>query len=229
MDRSVPFIKICGLTDPAEAAECARLGADAVGLVFFPPSPRHVKMDLAAEIAAALPAHVVPAGVFVDPHWDLLTEAVACCRIGVVQLHGSESPDFVARVRRELDVAVWKGLFATRSPMMADAGNYQPDAFLVECGKGALPGGNAMVWDWGAAAGFAHTYPTVLAGGLDPDNVARAIRAARPDAVDASSGLEAGPGHKDLDKVKRYIDAVQQTAPYYDKEERRPRPLLKGA
>jgi len=226
MDRAVPFIKICGLTDPQEAAACARLGADAIGLVFFPPSPRHVEMDLSAEVAAALPSHVISAGVFVDPDWGLLEQAVARCRLGIVQLHGNESPDFVLRVRRQLKVAVWKGLFATKAPWMGDAGNYQPDAYLVECGKGPLPGGNAMVWDWGSAADFAQSYPTVLAGGLDPDNVGRAIQAALPDAVDASSGLEASPGRKDLKKVARYIDAVKQTAPYYSQQGGRPRPLF---
>ena len=226
MDRDTPQIKICGLTDPEEAAACARLGADAIGLVFFPPSPRHVEMDLAAEVAAALPSRVVSAGVFVDPDWDLLEQAVDRCRLGIVQLHGNESPDFVLRVRQRFDVTVWKALFATKAPLMGDAGNYQPDVYLVECGKGPLPGGNAMVWDWGAAAGFVRSYPTVLAGGLDPENVGRAIRDALPDAVDASSGLEAGPGRKDLERVKRYIDAVQQAAHCYEKEERRPRPLF---
>lgn len=228
MDRAVPFIKICGLTDPEEAAACARLGADAIGLVFFPPSPRHVEMDLAAEIAAALPSHVISAGVFVDPDWDLLEQAVGRCRLGIVQLHGNELPDFVLRVRQQFDVTVWKALFANKAPLMGEAGSYQPDAYLVECGKGPLPGGNAMVWDWGAAAGFTRTYPTVLAGGLDPENVGQAIRDALPDAVDASSGLEAGPGRKDLERVKRYIDAVRQTAHCYEKEEGRPRPLFKG-
>lgn len=226
MVRSFPFIKICGLTVAEEAAECGRLGADVVGLVFFPPSPRHVEMDQAADIAAALPAHVLSAGVFVDPDWELLEKAVARCRLGIVQLHGNESPDFVTRVRRELRLIVWKGLFADKSPLMSAAGIYRPDAYLVECGKGPLPGGNAMVWDWGSAAGFIRSHPTILAGGLDPDNVGQAIQAALPDAVDASSGLEAGPGRKDVNKVKRYIDAVKRTAPCYRKEKGRPRPLF---
>ncbi len=226
MEGDIPQIKICGLTDPEEAATCARLGADAIGLVFFPPSPRNVEMGRAAEVAAALPSHVVPAGVFVDPGWELLARAVERCRLGVVQLHGNESPDFVLRVRQQLNVTVWKGLFATKAPFMNAAVNYQADAYLVECGKGPLPGGNAMVWDWGSAADFAQSYPTVLAGGLDPDNVGRAIQAALPDAVDASSGLESSPGRKDLKKVERYIAAVKQTAPYYSEQGGRPRPLF---
>ena len=225
-EKRSPQIKICGLTDPEEAAACARLGADAIGLVFYPPSPRNLEMVRAAEVAAALPSHVVAAGVFVDPEWDLLVQAVDRCRLGVVQLHGDESPEFALRVREQLNITVWKALFATKAPSMSAAESYLVDAFLVECGKGPLPGGNAMVWDWGAAADFVRSYPTVLAGGLDPDNVGQAIRAALPDAVDASSGLEARPGRKDLKKVARYIDAVKQTASYYRAQGASPRPLF---
>ncbi len=222
----VPQIKICGLTDPDEAVACARLGADAIGLVFYPPSPRHLEMARAAEVAAALPSRVVAAGVFVDPDWELLTQAVDRCHLGVVQLHGHESPDFAARVRKKLGVTVWKGLFVAKAPYLTEADTYDVDAYLVECGKGLLPGGNAMVWNWGAAADFARAYPTVLAGGLDPDNVGRAIRAALPDAVDASSGLEARPGRKDLEKVARYIDAVKQTAAFYREQGGSPRSVF---
>lgn len=225
-DRRFPYIKICGLTDPDEAAACARMGADAVGLVFYPPSPRNLEIDQAVAVAAALPARVVAAGVFVDPEWDLLAEAVSRCRLGIVQLHGRESPDVIQRVRTQLHVAVWKGLFVTKSPYMSEVDAYAADAYLVECGKGPLPGGNAMVWEWGAAADFVRSHPTVLAGGLDPDNVGRAIHAALPDAVDASSGLEARPGRKDLKKVARYIDEVKQTAAFYREKGIRPKQVF---
>jgi phosphoribosylanthranilate isomerase len=219
---TVPQIKVCGLTVPDEAAGCAALGADAIGLVFFPPSPRHLTLDQAAHIAAALPARVRRAGVFVDPGRELLAETIAGCGLQVVQLHGRETPDLAVWLREHFQVKVIKGLYVTKAPLLTAADDYDVAAYLVECGKGPLPGGNALTWDWGAAADFARRHPTVLAGGLDADNVGRAIAAALPAAVDASSGLEAAPGRKDLKKVERFIAAVRRTADLYRE---RPRPL----
>lgn len=225
--KAFPQIKVCGLTDPDEAAACAALGADAIGLVFHPPSPRYVTVRQAARIAAALPQGVPAVGVFVDPTWEAVSEAVAQCRLGAVQLHGAEPRAFIDRLRGTHAVRVIKVLFAARVPRLEDAGRYSVAAYLVECGRGVRPGGNALTWEWGVAAEFAQVYPTVLAGGLDPENVARAIGAALPDAVDASSGLEAGPGRKDLDKVARFVAAVRQTAPLYSARSRKLNPIFR--
>lgn len=210
-----PQIKVCGLTVPEEAAACAAMGADAIGLVFYPPSPRHLELERAAAVASALPSHVGVVGVFVEPTWELLSAAVAGCRLSAVQLHGRETQDFIDRVHQELGVKAIKGLFAARAPRLADAGRYSVPAFLVECGRGPQPGGNALAWDWGAAADFARRHTMILAGGLTPDNVAEAIAAALPAAVDASSGLEAAPGRKDLRRVERFIAAVGRTGDLY--------------
>ena len=214
-DESGPQVKVCGLTVPAEAAACARLGADAIGLVFFPPSPRNVSLEQASAVSAALPADVARVGVFVDPDWDFLMEAIREGGLTGVQLHGAEPPDIVARLVSKGTVKVYKALFASKLPGMDQAPSYNPAAFLVECGQGVLPGGNAKTWDWGAAEPFARQYPTILAGGLSPDNAAEAIAAALPAAVDASSGLEAAPGRKDLAKVARFIEAVRHTSGLY--------------
>ncbi len=224
---TVPQIKVCGLTVPEEAAGCAALGADAIGLVFFPPSPRHVTLDQAARIAAALPDRVRRAGVFVDPGRDLLAETVAGCGLQVVQLHGREAPDLAIWLRERFQVTVVKALFVTKAPPLTAADDYDVAAYLVECGQGPLPGGNALAWDWGAAADFARRHPTILAGGLDADNVGRAIAAALPDAVDASSGLEAAPGRKDLKKVERFIAAVRRTADLYRERQRPLKPVFR--
>ncbi|MDA8138999.1 MAG: phosphoribosylanthranilate isomerase [Desulfobacteraceae bacterium] len=210
-----PQIKICGLTIPEQAADCARLGADAIGLVFYPPSPRNLELELAAEIAAALPDRVRRVGVFVNPEWRLLAAAIDRCGLAVVQLHGSEPPELAQRIQTEFSLKVIKALFTAKAPDLTAAGKYQVGGFLVECGKGPLPGGNAETWDWGAAADFARRYPMVLAGGLSPVNVAQAIQATLPAAVDASSGLESAPGHKDIDKVRRFIAAVRTTESFY--------------
>ncbi len=223
---TAPQIKVCGLTVPEEAAACAALGADAVGLVFFPPSPRHVTLAQAARITALLPERVRAAGVFVDPDRGFLAEAIRAGRLRVVQLHGQEPPELAAWIQDRYAVTVLKALFMTKKPALTAAVDYPVPAFLVECGQGPLPGGNALQWDWGAAADFARRHPTVLAGGLDADNVAQAIAAAMPQAVDASSGLEAAPGRKDLKKVERFVAAVRGTAALYRERARKLNPVF---
>lgn len=210
-----PQVKICGLTDPGQAAACARLGAHAIGLVFYPRSPRHLSLEQATAICAALPPRVCKVGVFVDPAWDTLTRTIEHCGLTAVQLHGSEKPAMVEKLLHQKQVAVFKALFVSKQPGLNQAAIYRPTAFLVECGQGVLPGGNAKTWDWAGAAVFAGRHSTILAGGLDPYNVDAAIAACLPAAVDASSGLEAAPGRKDLSKVDRFIQNVRQTNARY--------------
>ncbi len=201
-------VKICGLTAPEMAVRCAEMGADAVGLVFFPKSPRHVSDAAARSICAALPEQVHKVGVFVDESEAVVLGKARYCGLTAVQLHGRETPETVRRLRAE-GLVVLKGLFASREPTLAAADDYDPTAFLLECGKGVLPGGNAAVWDWSGARDFGRQYPLVLAGGLSPENVAEAIAAAEPDAVDVSSGVETAPGVKDPDKMEAFIGAVK--------------------
>ncbi len=215
--RSFPQVKICGLTRPGEAAGCARAGADAIGLVFFPKSPRHVTREQAKAVVRELPQQVAAVGVFVNASFDDIMGRVNHCGLSVAQLHGQEPPELAARLRAE-GVGVIKALFVNGTPKMVHAQDYVADAFLVECAKGPLPGGNAMAWDWGEAGEFGRRYPLVLAGGLSPDNVQVAIRAGRPRAVDLSSGVEAAPGRKDLAQVTRLIAAVRQSAGEYGQD-----------
>jgi phosphoribosylanthranilate isomerase len=209
--RSIPQVKICGLTRPDEAVGCADLGADAIGLVFFPKSPRHVSIDRAAAVVDALSETVAAVGVFVNEKFSFIMARVDRCRLSMVQLHGQESPDLVDRLKTH-GVRVIKALFVDGSPELADVGNYPADAFLVECANGPLPGGNALVWDWGAARDLGRTYPLVLSGGLSPDNAASAIAAGMPAALDVSSGVEASPGRKNMDKVAQFFTVVRSTA-----------------
>ena len=226
VDRYYPQIKICGLTRPDQARACADLGADAIGLVFFEKSPRNVSPEQAAAVKAVLPPRVAAVGVFVDPDREFLARTVRRCGLDIVQLHGSESPEFVADMQTELKVPIIKVLFATRSPGLGDAAGYGAAGYLVECGRGPLPGGNAMAWDWAAAEAVGREFPLILAGGLAPDNVADAIGACLPDAVDASSSLEAGHGIKDLENVARFIARVKQTEPLYRSAGKIIRPVL---
>jgi phosphoribosylanthranilate isomerase len=195
------------LTRPDEAAACAAAGADAVGCVFYPPSPRHVDRRRAAEIFAALPPAVVPVGVFVDPDFDTVMETVQIAGLRAVQLHGAESAGLVRRLQQQ-GLTVIKTLFADRSPGFATVADYPAAAFLVEWGRGPLPGGNAEPWDWGRARNLAGDTPLVLAGGLTTANVGRAVAACRPCAVDVSSGVEKRPGRKDTVRVAAFISAV---------------------
>jgi len=204
-----PQIKICGLTVPEEALKCAALGANAIGLVFYPKSPRNLSENQAREITAVLPPHIKTVGVFVNETFSNIMRKVEYCGLNAVQLHGEESPELVSRLRGE-HLIVIKGLYTDRSPFLAEASNYDASGFLIECGKGRLPGGNALTWNWGEAKPFGETYPLVLAGGLSPDNVSEAIAASQPDAVDISSGVEAAPGRKDLHKVELFINAVSR-------------------
>jgi phosphoribosylanthranilate isomerase len=205
-------VKICGITAVEDALACAAWGADAVGLVFYPKSPRFVTLDQAAKISSVLPLHVARVGVFVNESFDTLMHAAAACRLSAVQLHGRETPELAQKLR-ENDIFVIKCLYINGMPGIDAAGEYHAPAFLVECSSGKLPGGNAKTWDWSAARGFAQTHPTIIAGGLDPQNVAEAIGRAAPDAVDVSSGVEAAPGRKDARKVRDFIYAVRLCKP----------------
>jgi len=214
MNRPYPQVKICGLTLPHEAAQCAALGADAIGVVFFPRSPRHVTADQARAVVAALPETVAAVGVFVNASFSTIMARVECCGLSMAQLHGRESAGLAARLKTE-GVGVIKSLLVDGKPGFDDASGFDVDGYLVECAKGPLPGGNAMAWDWGVARDFGNRLPLVLAGGLSPDNVADAIGSALPAAVDVSSGVEASPGRKDPDRVARLIAAVRSTADLY--------------
>ncbi len=214
MNRPYPQVKICGLTLPHEAAQCAGLGADAIGVVFFPKSPRHLTADQARAVVGALPETAAGVGVFVDAGFSDIMARVERCGLSMVQLHGRESARLAARLKAE-GVGVIKALFVDGRPGFDQAPAFDVDGYLVECAKGPLPGGNAMAWKWGAARDFGQRQPLVLAGGLSPDNVVEAVRAALPAAIDVSSGVETSPGRKDPDKVARLIAAVQSTADQY--------------
>ncbi|MCE5244811.1 MAG: phosphoribosylanthranilate isomerase [Syntrophobacteraceae bacterium] len=204
-----PQVKVCGLTRIDEATACAELGVDAVGLVFYRPSPRFVTDERAREICLSLPERVCTVGVFVNEPPGGILDRVHRCGLKAVQLHGQEPPGVVDELLRA-GVTVIKALFQNTAPAFASADEYGASAFLAECAGGPLPGGNAIEWDWGAAARLSGSYPVVLAGGLNSSNVSKAIGRARPDAVDVSSGVESMPGRKDIDKVKQFLEAVSR-------------------
>lgn len=208
--QEAPQVKICGLTSVQEAVACAALGADAIGFVFYAKSPRYVTIPKAREIAMALPPCVCRVGVFVDETFDAIMKTARNIPLDTVQLHGAEPPALVEKLGGH-GLKVVKALFSDRHPRFTQAHQYAEAAFLVECGAGPLPGGNARSWNFSLLKDFAIKFPLVLAGGLTIHNVTTAIRQSRPDAVDISSGVERRPGKKSLSKVKQFITITRNT------------------
>ncbi|UCD89247.1 MAG: phosphoribosylanthranilate isomerase [Desulfobacterales bacterium] len=212
---SRPQVKICGITSITDALACANLGADAVGCVFYPKSPRHLDDNQAKEISLAVAEKIQTVGVFANETFSRIMQRVEHCRLSAVQLHGQESPELISRLHNE-KVVVIKALFADGQPSFKDISSYHASAFLLECGQGKLPGGNALKWDWGLAKDIGNRYSLIIAGGLAPDNVSYAIGVSRPHAVDVSSGVESSPGRKDRDKVADFMAEVSRYKLKYD-------------
>ncbi len=202
-----PQIKICGLTKIKQAVECEEAGVDAIGLVFYNKSPRYIKEEQAKWITSALSEKIVTTGVFVNEKIDFVLKTVEKCGLKAVQLHGEESPDYVDNFIKK-KIFVIKALFINRKPFISEASAYNASAYLIECGKGVLPGGNALEWDWEKAKSFGITRPLMLAGGINTENILSAVISAEPDAVDISSGAEIFPGNKDILKVKNIINKL---------------------
>jgi len=205
-----PQVKICGLTRVDEALACAESGVHAIGCVFYPKSPRCVSTALARELRRALPARVAVVGVFVNEPFSKIMRTVEEGGLDMVQLHGAEPPELVERIRAQ-GVGVVKAFYANGEPSLEALPSYGNCSCLVEWKGGRLPGGNALAWDWSVVKGVSRERPLVLAGGLTPENVARAVAEAQPDAVDASSGVESSPGRKDPEKVRLFLSAVRRT------------------
>ncbi len=161
-------------------------------------------------IAAALPAHVQVWGVFVNESLATILKTATACGLNGVQLHGQEPPGLISALKAH-HLTVMKAVFASRFPGLDTIKSLynQADFFLVECGKGRLPGGNAETWDYGLAQKTAYVHPVFLAGGLSCDNIDQATTLVRPAGVDLSSGVESKPGIKDIVKVSKLIRQVK--------------------
>ena len=205
-------IKICGLTDPDQAAACAAAGVDAIGFVFHPSSPRRVTPLHAREMASVLPGNVARIGVFVDHAARDIRSIAETAGLTAVQLHGAAAQ----AAGPELMAAGLPVIFVLRQAdtLADDARRLPPGAgVLVECGRGSLPGGNGVAWEWGRAAALAGLRPFAIAGGITPDNVCAALACARASAVDLSSSVESAPGRKDPARVIRLVAAVRSLKP----------------
>ncbi len=194
-------VKICGVTTVEDACACVEAGADAIGINFWSGSKRFVDVARAAAIARVLPK-VLKVGVFVDAKRDEIEGIIDTVGLDAIQLHGHESPEdccgFAVKVIKAISMP------PSSEPAAAIAERYEVDFILLDTDAGAQRGGSGRSFDWRRAAGVAPGR-LFLAGGLRPDNVAEAIRAAAPYGVDAASGVESAPGRKDADLVREFI------------------------
>lgn len=198
-------VKICGITRPADAVAAAEAGADAIGLVFYPPSPRYVDLDTARAIVAATPPFVTIVGLVVDADQQHIVEILSAVKLHMLQFHGDEPPAFCTslhmpymkaiRMREDRDVAASMSQYADASAILLDA--YQA----------GVPGGTGTRFDWSRVPAQ-RDKPIILAGGLTPENVGEAIRAVRPFGVDVSGGVEKEKGVKDQQKIEAFIREV---------------------
>ncbi len=211
---AAPEIKICGISTAAALDAAIAAHADHVGFVFFPPSPRHVTSTLAAQLAERADVHIGKVGLFVDADDRAIAEAVTAAGLDALQLHGAETPGRVAQVKAQFGLPVWKALPVASAADVLRADAYAQAADLVlfdaKTPKGTLPGGMGLVFDWTLLANFRGDTRWGLAGGLNPANVAEAIRATGAPLVDTSSGVESAPGVKDVDKILAFCKAARQ-------------------
>jgi phosphoribosylanthranilate isomerase len=199
-------IKVCGLTTPDDAVMVADAGVDAIGMVFYAPSPRAVSVDLGAAIARAVGPFMTTVALLVNPDIELVEQVISRVRPSLLQFHGDESEDFCAqfnypylkalRMKPGMDVRHEAALFSSASGILCDTWN--PDLY----------GGTGESFDWTRLQGVAG-FPLILAGGLTPDNVGRGLSLAQPYAVDVSGGVESAKGIKDRDKVTAFVRAVR--------------------
>ncbi|MGC3959731.1 MAG: phosphoribosylanthranilate isomerase [Verrucomicrobiota bacterium] len=201
-------VKICGITSVTDAVAAAEAGADMLGLMFYERSPRHISVELAAEISRAVSPFIVKVGVFVNPDEDTVMRAIGDCGVSLLQFHGEETPEFCTQF----------GVMSMKAFRVRDAGsllalpNYNTDAYLLDAYSPEAHGGTRHQFNWDLAVeAKAHGKPIFLAGGLTPENVDAAVRQVHPFGVDVSSGVESAPGRKDHAKVQAFIKAVQHS------------------
>ena len=199
-------IKICGITNLEDALLATGFGANALGFIFYAKSPRSVEPEAAREIIRQLPPFVLSVGVFVDEEAGVVQELAARVGLDWVQLHGQESPEYC----RSLGRRVLKGFRIKDEDSLEELQTYRGavQAFLLDTYKKGQTGGTGETFDWELARKAQDYGPIVLAGGLTADNVAQAVAAAQPQAVDVASGVEAAPGKKDPEKLRAFFRAV---------------------
>lgn len=206
-------VKICGITDPADARQAVELGAWALGLNFWDQSTRMCTAEAAEEIAATHRRGVELAGVFVNATLDEVAGAADRYELTLIQLHGGEGPAYCREVARRTGARVIKAARVRDAASVRDLEAFHTDFHLLDAAVPGQQGGTGQTFSWELAGAHRGHVPMILAGGMNQDNVAEAIRVTSPFAVDTASGTERSPGHKDPAKVEAFFRAVRATAP----------------
>ena len=202
-------MKICGITGPADARRAADLGAWALGMIFWPGSPRRCEIEDAEAIGAELRRRLELTGVFVNATLDEVASTADRCSLTLLQLHGDEGPAYCREAARRTGCKVMKAARVRDAAQVKDLRRFHTDFHLLDAYSPRSPGGTGETFAWELARQHRGEPPVVLSGGLDPDNVGEAIAAARPFGVDTASGTEAAPGRKDPAKLTAFFRAVE--------------------
>lgn len=205
-------IKICGLSTEATIDAAIAAGADYIGLVHFPKSPRHVSLERAAELRNYVANRIKTVLLLVNADPKATGKAIGEVKPDVIQFHGSETPDWLKLVQDNSGLEIWKALGVKDRPTLAKSSRYvgAADRLLFDAPAKALPGGTGTSFDWSLLAGHDHQIDWGLAGGLDPGNVADALNATHAPLVDVSSGVESAPGVKQVDRIAAFCQAVRE-------------------
>jgi phosphoribosylanthranilate isomerase len=198
--------KICGITTREDAELAVELGAWAIGTIRWPRSPRVCDADVAAAIVGEQRRRVACVGVYVNATLEELAQEAESIGFSHLQLHGDEGPQFCAEAARRTGCKIIKAAQIATEGDIRTLERYRTDFHLLDAAAGHLRGGSGRVWDWDMLAARRSKIPLILSGGLGPDNVAEAIEAAQPYAVDSASGTESAPGVKDPEKVRRFLE-----------------------
>ncbi len=203
-------VKICGLKDPELLRAAVGAGADYVGLVFYPGSPRHIEPAAAQALLREIPADVSVVGLFVNPTDKELRQTLSFVKPGMIQLHGDESPLRIIEIRAAYKIPVMKAIRVAGAQDLNGIEKYEAvsDWLLFDTKVEGQAGGTGKTFDWTLLEGRTFKKPWMLSGGLNAANVGGALNVARPDAVDVSSGVESAPGVKDAAKIRAFIEAV---------------------
>ncbi|MBW2650956.1 MAG: phosphoribosylanthranilate isomerase [Deltaproteobacteria bacterium] len=200
-------IKICGITNLDDALAVYESGADALGFIFYPKSPRYVSPKKAKEIIENLPREITRVGVFVNHRAEEVKEIVEFCGLDLVQLHGNETPGYCRQFSASIVIKAFSPRAEKDLQMLKD---YPVRAILLDAYDPGLYGGTGKTSNWELAAKIKEMHPLILSGGLNINNIRGAVEIVSPHAVDINSGVESSPGKKDHDKVRKIIELIRQ-------------------